>query len=156
MKKHTSTHHEGKTPKAIDDEKQLKIHGFLATVPPSPPPPLQELPPPPLTDESAIHSESSEPSGRKDEFPHVQTQPSTDVSAAVFQNINIRLQSIETKMILLMSKCIINEAEPAVKRKYYNFNSTRKYRYIEFRPTNASMSFCGTHRNILPVPQIYL
>ena len=33
--------------------------------------------------------------------------------AAVFQNINIRLQSIETNMILLMSKCIINEAEPA-------------------------------------------
>ena len=62
-------------------------------------------------------------------------------------------------MILLMSKCIINEAEPAEllsKKKYYNFNSTRKYRYIEFRHTNASMSFCETHRNILPVPQIYL
>ena len=49
----------------------------------------------------------------KDEFPHVQTQPPTDASAAVLQNINSRLQSIETNMILLMSKCIINEAEPA-------------------------------------------
>ena len=72
-----------------------------------------EFPPQPSTDKSAIHSESSEPSGSKDEFPHTQTQPPTDASAAVFQNINIRLQSIETNMILLMSKCIINEAEPA-------------------------------------------
>ena len=38
LKKHTSTHHERKTPKAIGDEKQLKIRGFFATVSPSPPP----------------------------------------------------------------------------------------------------------------------
>ena len=96
LEKHTSTHHEGKTPKEIGDEKLLKIRGFFATVsppplplptplqelpqPPPPPPPLptplQELPQPPSTDESAIHSESSEPSGSKD----VQTQPPTDAS----------------------------------------------------------------------------
>ena len=102
MKKLISTHHEGKTPKAIGDEKQLKISGFFTTVSPPPPPlptplqelqpppppplptPLQELPPPPSTDESAIHSESSEPSGRKDEFPHVQTQPPTDARCCSF------------------------------------------------------------------------
>ena len=36
LKKHISTHHEGKTPKAIGDEKQLKNRDFFATV--SPPP----------------------------------------------------------------------------------------------------------------------